>query len=64
VFWPLLRRSATARFWGGGMALALVPACATLPANRLLFFVGLGGMGLLAEFLTSGPMRNKTATDR
>ena len=55
VMWPVLRRSALARFWGAGMLLALVPACAALPANRLLFFVGLGAIGLLAEFISSGP---------
>ena len=54
VLWPLLRGSATARFWGAGMLLAVLPACAALPADRLLFFVGLGAMGLMAEFLTSG----------
>ena len=54
LFRPVLRRSATARFWAAGMLLAVVPACAALPANRLLFFVGLGAMGLLAEFLLAG----------
>ena len=48
---PLLRRSATARFWTLGMMISLIPICATAPSNRLLFFVGLGGMGLLAQFL-------------
>ena len=48
---PLLRRDAIARFWGLGMVLALVPVCATFPANRLLFFVGLGAMGLIAQLL-------------
>jgi hypothetical protein len=49
---PLLRRSATARFWALGMLLSLIPICAALPANRLLFFVGLGAMGLVAELLS------------
>jgi hypothetical protein len=48
---PLVRRSVTARFWTLGMTLSLVPVCATAPSNRLLFFVGIGGMGLLAQFL-------------
>jgi len=48
---PLLRRSATARFWAGGMMISLIPVCATAPSNRLLFFVGIGGMALLAQFL-------------
>ena len=54
AFGPLLRQSARARFWGAGMLLALLPACAALPADRLLFFVSLGAMGLLAEFLAGG----------
>lgn len=49
TLWPLLRRSSTARFWTTGMALALVPATTTHPSNRLLFYVGIGAMGLLAE---------------
>jgi hypothetical protein len=48
---PLLRRSATARFWTLGMLISLIPVCATAPSNRLLFFVAVGGMGLLAQFL-------------
>jgi len=48
---PLLRRSATARFWAGGMMISLIPVCATAPSNRLLFFVGLGATALLAQFL-------------
>ena len=47
---PLLKKDATARFWAMGMMLALLPICATFPANRLLIFVGLGAMGLLARF--------------
>ena len=48
---PLLRRDAMARFWGAGMVLSLVPIAAVFPSNRVLMFVGLGGMGLLAQFL-------------
>ena len=51
LFIPLLRRSATARFWTLGMMVSLIPVCATAPSNRLLFFVGLGGMALLAQVL-------------
>jgi hypothetical protein len=50
---PLLRRDATARFWTVGMVLAVVPACTTSPSDRLLFFVGIGGMGLLAQFVAA-----------
>ena len=48
---PLVRRDPAARFFGLGMILALVPVCATFPANRLLFFVGIGAMGLIAQLL-------------
>jgi len=48
---PLLRRDRLARFWATGMLLSLVPVVATFPSNRLLMFVGLGAMGLLAQFL-------------
>ncbi len=50
VLVPMLRRDAVARFWALGMVLALLPVSATFPDNRLLLFVGLGGMGLLAQF--------------
>lgn len=52
MLWPLLRRDRIARFWFVGMVLAVIPCCATFPSERLLFFVGLGAMGLLAQFLT------------
>lgn len=61
---PLLCADRLARFWATGMLLALIPACAALPANRLLFFVGLGAMGLLARFVYApegGPLRRATA---
>jgi len=51
LLYPLCRRSKTARFWAAGMLLAVIPPCATGPMNRQLFFVGLGAMGLLAQFL-------------
>jgi hypothetical protein len=51
---PLLRKNRVAAFWGVGMLLAIVPACsANLPRGRLLVFVGIGTMGLVAQF-TSG----------
>ncbi|UCE60195.1 MAG: hypothetical protein JSU63_00305 [Phycisphaerales bacterium] len=50
---PLLRRDPLARFWTVGMLLALVPACTVTPWPRLLFFVGIGGMGLLAQLLAT-----------
>jgi hypothetical protein len=48
---PLLRRDRSARFFGLGMMLSLLPICATFPADRLLMFVGIGASGLLAQFL-------------
>jgi hypothetical protein len=49
---PLLRNDRVARFWGLGMVLAVVPICAvSLPNGRLLTFVGLGAMGLMAQFI-------------
>ena len=45
---PRLRRDPAARFWAAGALLALVPISATGPQNRLLFFVGIGSMALLA----------------
>lgn len=46
---PLLRRSRSARLWTAGMLFSVVPATTTHPSNRLLFYVGIGAMGLLAE---------------
>jgi hypothetical protein len=37
------------RFWLGGSLLALLPMAATVPSDRLLLFVGLGFMALLAR---------------
>lgn len=50
-----LRTDATARFWFTGMILAIVPVCATAPMDRLLFFTGLGAMGLLADVIRVAP---------
>ncbi|MGD8450857.1 MAG: hypothetical protein PVJ57_03485 [Phycisphaerae bacterium] len=47
----LLRHDRLARFWALGMLLSLLPACAAYPADRLLLFVGIGAMGLLAQFV-------------
>jgi hypothetical protein len=51
LLFPLVRRDATARFWTMGMLLSLLPACLAFPMDRLLVFVGLGAMGLLAQVL-------------
>ena len=49
-FWGLLKRDPVARFWALGAVLAAIPVCAQVPADRLLLFVGVGAMGLLARF--------------
>jgi hypothetical protein len=46
--WPTLKRSREARFFGLGTVLATIPICATYPFDRLLIFVGVGAMGLVA----------------
>ncbi len=51
LFVPLLARNRLARFWTLGMILSVLPACSAFADDRLLLFVGLGGMGLLAQFL-------------
>ncbi len=50
---PMLKRSAEARFFAFGAALAAIPICATYPFDRLLAFIGIGAMGLVAQFLSS-----------
>ena len=51
LFVPLVVRDRVARFWTLGMILSVLPACAAFADDRLLLFVGLGAMGLLAQFL-------------
>lgn len=48
---PLVRHDRVARFLATGMLLSLVPAAATSPSGRLLFLTGLGGAGLLGQWL-------------
>jgi hypothetical protein len=36
------------------MVLSVPPICAAFPSDRMLFFVGIGAMGLLAQFLADG----------
>ena len=55
LFASLLRRDPLARFWAVGLLLSLIPMCATFPADRMLFFPGLGAMGLLALWLGRAP---------
>ena len=50
VLAPLVRKDRIARFWATGMLLSLFPICAVWPDDRNLLFVGLGAMGLLAQW--------------
>ncbi|MCA9539306.1 MAG: hypothetical protein KC620_10495 [Myxococcales bacterium] len=49
--WRRLRGDATAAFFATGLLLSVVPICAVFPANRVLWFVGFGGAGLVALLL-------------
>jgi hypothetical protein len=49
----LLARDPVSRFFATAMLLAAVPVCSTFPADRLLSFVGLGAMGLIAQLLAA-----------
>ena len=51
VLIPLLWHKRAARFWAMGMILSVLPICATFPSDRLLLFVGIGAMGLVAQFI-------------
>jgi hypothetical protein len=50
--WSILKRSRVARFFGLGTILATVPLCAAYPFDRLLIFVGIGAMGIVALFVS------------
>ncbi len=49
LFIPIVVRDRVARFWGLGALLSLVPIAAVGPENRVLGFVGLGSMAILAQ---------------
>ncbi len=51
---PMFRRCRVARFWACGMALSILPACATFPSDRMLAFVGIGAMALIAQLIVDG----------
>jgi hypothetical protein len=53
IMFPLFRRDAVVRFWFVGGLLGLVPMCAAMPSSRLLFFSGIGAMGIIARFVAS-----------
>ncbi|MDX1384132.1 MAG: hypothetical protein R3190_10845, partial [Thermoanaerobaculia bacterium] len=45
---PILRRDRRARFWLLALVVALVPACAIWPMDRIFVFAGIGGTALVA----------------
>jgi len=51
LLWPVLRRDRVVAFWALGGFVAALPIAATFPADRLLVFVGVGGMGQVAAVL-------------
>jgi len=59
----LLRRDPVSRFFATGMVLAAVPVASTFPADRLLGFVGLGAMGLIAQLLAAAARRRQELGD-
>ncbi len=59
---PLLRRDSLARFWALGMVLSLLPACIAYPSARLLSFVGIGGIGLLAQLIAAAFQKKKVVS--
>jgi hypothetical protein len=52
---PASRHRREYRFFGLGAVLAAIPICATFPSDRLLIFVGIGAMGLVAGLFESIP---------
>jgi hypothetical protein len=55
--WPVLRADPVARFFALGMILSVLPIYAILPNDRVLFFIGLGGFGLVARFIAASLAR-------
>ncbi|MGA3117893.1 MAG: hypothetical protein ABSF90_26100 [Syntrophobacteraceae bacterium] len=51
VLFPLIWKDRVARFWLTGMLLSLLPLAGTEASSRALCFVGLGAMGLMAQFI-------------
>ena len=62
VMVPVLRRDRLSGFYALGMLLSLLPISASLPGDRLLYFTGIGAMGLLARFLETLTNRRKAMT--
>lgn len=51
VLRPLFRADDTLKFWFAGSVLAAVPICSVLPQSRVLIFVGIGAMPVVARLV-------------
>jgi hypothetical protein len=58
---PLLRRSATSRFWAAATVLSALPAASTFPHDRMLLGITVGWMALLAEYFASFALSGRRA---
>lgn len=50
---PLIAREKTTRFWLCGGLLSALPACAQFPHDRLLLFIGMGIMPVIAQLIAA-----------
>jgi hypothetical protein len=64
LFIPLVLRDRIAGFWALGALLSLLPIAAVGPENRVLGFVGLGSMALLAQLTEFVLARSSVAVPR
>src|SRR5215469_13689174 len=64
LFIPVVLRDRIARFWALGALLSLLPIAAVGPENRVLGFVGLGSMALLAQLTEFVLARSSVAMPR
>ncbi len=51
---PLTKSNNRARFWLFGSIFSALPVCSALPHDRLLLFIGLGGVGIIIELINKG----------
>ncbi len=65
LLWPGLKREPALRFWLAGTVVAMAPACATWPQNRLMLLPGVGAIALLTHAIVLGMRRGSDdTTDR
>ncbi len=62
VCWPVIKQLPQARFFAVGMLLAAIPHAATMPSDRYLLLIGIGGAGLLASVMSK--VRNRELLSR